>query len=268
MRSELLDNLLSDARVQEILQQSEVLSWASQIEPTYTYGSDDWSSVCRMAYVLSNAALVSPVEDKDYAEESYLLLSSYPIAQEQALDIFESIAGYDFLDKSIIYYFYLSSLALKLDKTISARLALKTYDTSAPYDEADWGQRTLYNILKSLLLLIRKHKGFSDIRDAVGLIETLRSEQKEFEENYMSSIPVQKQQQKALTLVAIYHVSKAVFDTADYLINGYNIQHRRITSIVRQHIDIASQLIEKESRLNDFFAIIWNDLQLLIQNSI
>ena len=84
----------------------------------------------------------------------------------------------------------------------------------------------------------------------------------------MSSIPVQKQQQKALTLVAIYHVSKAVFDTADYLINGYNIQHRRITSIVRQHIDIASQLIEKESRLNDFFAIIWNDLQLLIQNSI
>ena len=38
MRSELLDNLLSDARVQEILQQSEVLSWASQIEPTYTYG--------------------------------------------------------------------------------------------------------------------------------------------------------------------------------------------------------------------------------------
>ena len=268
MRSELLDNLLSDARVQEILQQSEVLSWASQIEPTYTYGSDDWSSVCRMAYVLSNAALVSPVEDKDYAEESYLLLSSYPIAQEQARDIFESIAGYDFLDKSIIYYFYLSSLALKLDKTISARLALKTYDTSAPYDETDWGQRTLYNILKSLLLLIRKHKGFSDIRDAVGLIETLRSEQKEFEENYMSSIPVQKQQQKALTLVAIYHVSKAVFDTADYLINGYNIQHRRITSIVRQHIDIASQLIEKESRLNDFFAIIWNDLQLLIQNSI
>lgn len=268
MRSELLDNLLSDARVQEILQQSEVLSWASKIEPTYTYGSDDWSSVCRMAYVLSNAALVSPVEDKDYAEESYLLLSSYPIAQKQALDIFESIAGYDFLDKSIIYYFYLSSLALKLDKTISARLALKTYDTSASYDEADWGQRTLYNILKSLLLLIRKHKGFSDIRDAVGLIETLRSEQKEFEENYMSSIPVQKQQQKALTLVAIYHVSKAVFDTADYLINGYNIQHRRITSIVRQHIDIASQLIEKESRLNDFFAIIWNDLQLLIQNSI
>ena len=268
MRSVLLDNLLSNARVQEILRQSEILSWASQIEPTCTYSSDDWPSVCRMAYVLSNAALVSPIEDKDYAEESYQLLSSYPIAKEQAKDIFESIAGYDFLDKSIIYYFYLSSLALKLDKTISARLALKTYDASVSYDEIDWGQRTLYTILKSLLLLIRKHKGFSDIRDALGLIETLRGEQKVFEENYMSSISVQKQQQKALTLVAIYHVSKAVFDTADYLINGYNIQHRRITSIVRQHIDIALQLIEKDSRLNDFFAIIWNDLQLLIQNSI
>ena len=106
MRSELLDNLLSDARVKEILQHSEVLSWASQIEPTYTYSSDDWPSVCRMAYVLSNAALVSPVEDKDYAEESYQLLSNYPIVQEQALNIFDSIIGYDFLDKSILYYFY------------------------------------------------------------------------------------------------------------------------------------------------------------------
>lgn len=268
MRSELLDNLLSDARVKEILQHSEVLSWASQIEPTYTYSSDDWPSVCRMAYVLSNAALVSPVEDKDYAEESYQLLSNYPIVQEQALNIFDSIIGYDFLDKSILYYFYLSSLALKLDKTISARLVLKTYDASTSFDEQDWGQRTLYTILKSLLLLIRKHKGFSDIRDAVVLIETLRNEQKEFEENYMTSVPVQNLHKEALTLVAIYHVSKAVFDTADYLVNGYNIQHRRITSIVRQHIDIALQLIEKESRLNDFFTIIWNDLQLLIQNSI
>lgn len=268
MKSVLLDNLLSNARVQEILQQSKDLSWESQLESTYTYRSDEWSSVCRMAYVLSNAALVSPVEDKDYAEESYQLLSNYPIVQEQALDIFESIAGYDFLDRSIIYYFYLSSLALKLDKTISARLVLKTYNASATFNEADWGQRTLYTIFKSLLLLIRKHKGFSDVRDAIGLIETLRSEQKIFEENYMSSVPIQKQQQKALTLVAIYHVSKAVFDTADYLINGYDTQHRRITSIVRQHIDIASQLIEKDSRLNDFFTIIWNDLQLLIQNSI
>ena len=106
MKSVLLDNLLSNARVQEILQQSKDLSWESQLESTYTYRSVDWSSVCRMAYVLSNAALVSPVEDKDYAKESYQLLSNYPIVQEQALDIFESIAGYDFLDRSILYYFY------------------------------------------------------------------------------------------------------------------------------------------------------------------
>ena len=81
-------------------------------------------------------------------------------------------------------------------------------------------------------------------------------------------MPLEQQQGKALTLVAIYHVSKAVYDTADYLINGHSQQQRRITSVIRQHVDLALQLISGESRLNDFFRIILNDLQLLIKNSI
>lgn len=268
MRSALLDCFLSDTRVQEILKQSEKLSWESQIEPTRTYDKNYWTAVCRMAYVLSNTALVSQIEDKDYAEESYNLLSGYPISDEQALKVFESIVGYDFKDRSLLYYFYVSSLALKLDKTITARLVLSAYDSSTSFDETDWGQRTLYIIIKSLLLLIRKHNGFSDIRDALGLIDVLRDEQKTFEDKYISSVPVQEQQRKALTLVAIYHVSKAVYDAANYLVGGYNLQHRRISSSIRQHIDIALQLIEKDSRLNDIFTIIWNDLQFLVQNSI
>lgn len=268
MRSQILDNLLQDARVSAILQQSSQHYWKDQIDASGAYATGDWQMVCRVAFLLSNASLVSPIDDLDYADESYLLLSGYPIAREETLSIFENIVGYDFKDRSILYYFYVASLALKLDKTISARIVLRQYHEETQYEETDWGQRTLYMIIKSLLLLIRKQQGMSDIREALQIIENLRAEQARFEETYIADQPIQHQQQAALTLVGIYHMSKAVYDTADYLINGYGQQQRRITSSIRQHTDIALKLIEPSSRLHDFFTIIWNDLQALVKNSI
>lgn len=268
MRSQILDNLLQDARVRTIFQQSSLHYWKDQIAASGAYATEDWQMVCRVAFLLSNASLVSPIDDLDYADESYLLLSGYPIDQEETLSIFENVVGYDFKDRSILYYFYIASLALKLDKTISARIVLRQYDECTQYEETDWGQRTLYMIIKSLLLLIRKQQGMSDIREALQIIENLRAEQARFEETYIADQPIEHQQQAALTLVGIYHMSKAVYDTADYLINGYGQQQRRITSSIRQHTDIALKLIEPSSRLHDFFSIIWNDLQALVKNSI
>lgn len=268
MRSPILDHLLQDERVKEILRRSGELYWKSQIDPEDAIAKEDMQMVCRTAFVLSNASLISQISDLDYADESYVLLSSYPISSEESLDTFENIAGYGFKDKSILYYFYVASLALKLNKTISARIVLKQYDAEKQFEETDWGQRTLYMIIKALLLLIRKQKGMADIRAALGIIEGLRAEQKQFEEKYIAAQPIHQQQQSALTLVGIYHMSKAVYDTADYLINGYNQQQRRITSSIRQHTDIALRLIDRSSRLHDFFTVIWNDLQLLVKNSI
>ena len=268
MRSVVLDNLLRDGRIQDVLQKSKQLFWESQINPSSTYDTTDWETVCRMAMLLSNAALVSSLDDRDYAEESYQLFASYPIENEKSRNVFEGIIGYDFKDTSVLYYFYLASLALKLDKTISARLVLKQYDISERFEETDWGKRTLYMIIRSLMLLIRKQKGMSDVREALAIIDELRKEQKAFEEEYISQMPITNQQRAALELVGIYHVSKAVYDTADYLINGHSQQQRRISSTIRQHIEIALHLIEPQSRLRDFFTIIWNDLQLLVKNSV
>ena len=268
MRSEILDNLLQDVKVKELLQQSEELYWKSQLDSLANYKREDMQMVCRMSLLLSNAALMSPMEDLDYVDKAYLLLANYPITDNASLKLFDSIAGYDFKDESILYFFYVASLALKLNKTISARLLLREYKNEQLFDEKDWGQRTLYMIIKCLLLLIRKQQGMSDIREALRIIDQLRTEQQTFEEDFIKKKPLQYQQQAALTLVGIYHVSKAVYDTADYLINGYNQQHRRINSSIRQHIDMAQHLLEPNSRLHDFFNIIWNDLQLLIKNSV
>lgn len=268
MRSQILDHLLQDERVKEILRRSGELYWKSQIDPEDGIAKEDWQMVCRTALVLSNTSLASPNSDLDYADESYVLLSSYPICCEESLDTFEKIAGYGFKDKSILYFFYVASLALKLNKTISARIVLKQYDADKQFEETDWGQRTLYMIIKALLLLIRKQKGMADIRTALEIIDGLREEQKQFEDKFIAAQPIHQQQQAALKLVGIYHMSKAVYDTADYLINGYNQQQRRITSSIRQHTDIALRLIDRSSRLYDFFTVIWNNLQLLVKNSI
>ena len=268
MRSIVLDDLLKDPKIFDLLHQSESLYWKEQITPTCSYCEDDLKTVCRMSFLFANAALVSPIDDIDYGNEAYHLFETYPIENEEALVYFDGIVGYDFKDKAILYYFYVASLALKLNKTISARLILERYNSSRYFEEFDWGQRTLYWILKSLLLLIRKHKGLSDIREALHIINTLRAEQTEFEGTYISSQPIRNQQQTALNLLAIYHVSKAVYETAEYLVGGYSQQQRRINSSIRQHIDIAIRLIDPQSRLRDFFIIIWNDLQFLIKNSV
>ena len=268
MKSALLDTLLEDDSIKSLLHKSEDLYWENPLDPNQEYCQDEMDFLCRIGFMLSNASLVSDISDLDYTENAYKLLKSFPIKLKYAENVFENTIGYDFKDKQIIYYFLLASLALKMDKTISARLNLKGFDEHFQEEETDWGKRTLYSVLKSLLLLIRKHNGFSDIREAITLIEALRNEQCEFEQNYISNMDIALQQTAALSLVGIYHVSKAVTDTAEYLINGYSTQQRRITSTIRQHIDVAIDLQNKDSRLVDFFKIIWNDLQLLIKNSI
>lgn len=267
MKISLLDTLLKDVSIKSLLQKSDDLYWKSPLVPDLEYSQDELNTVCRIGFMLSNAALVSDINDQDYTDAAYKILKIFPIKQDSANRLFENIAGYNFKDKQIIYFFILASLALKMDKTISARLLLREFDANFSEEECDWGKRTLYIVLKSLLLLIRKQNGFADIREAIKQIDKLRCEQKYFEQKYISDIDLTKQQKVALSLVGIYHVSKSVTDTADYLINGYT-QQRRITSIVRQHIDIAVGLQDEDSRLNDFFKIIWNDLQLLIKNSI
>lgn len=68
-------------------------------------------------------------------------------------------------------------------------------------------------------------------------------------------------------MVGLYHTSKALTETAEYLINGYNYK-KRIDNVVRQHIDIALDLIPSDVRLRDFISIINKDLQSLIRHSI
>ena len=52
-----------------LLREGQRLAWERQTAPGAGVSPDDWSMLCRAALLLSNAALVSPLDDVDYAKE-------------------------------------------------------------------------------------------------------------------------------------------------------------------------------------------------------
>lgn len=261
--------------IEKILQDDDIQSLLKKSNQEYYYralsygeflcDSHEVEVLCRIAFLLLGASMGEGAK-KEWAEYAYKLLRNIQIADPESKAIFNKIFGYDLIDSSLLYFFYLSSLALKLDKTISARLDLKEYQCEEINEEV-WGSRVLTGLLKSLFFLIRKSNGFEDIRRALEEISKLQQEQKNFEKDYLDKFTYQEQTIEALRLVGLYHTSKALTETADYLIDGYNYK-KRIETVVRQHIDIALDLVPKDDRIRDFIFIIYKDLLLIIQNCI
>lgn len=261
-----IQQILNDDDINMLLQKSnQTYHLQSICINNSNFTSSDIELSCRLAFLLIGLSFHENTNLK-WAEHAYKLLKNVHIEEKEDREIFDKIMGYELDNVSLIYYFYLSSLALILDKTISARLDLKQFVDFKDV-ESSWSQRVLAGIFKALFFLIRKSDGFEDIRRAISEISNLQKEQVKFEDQYLNQFDVQAQKEEALILVGLYHTSKALTETAEYLINGYNYK-KRIDNVVRQHIDIALDLIPSDIRLRDFISIINKDLQSLIRNSI
>ena len=190
MRQEhLFENLLHDEHIKQLLDSANDAYWTDPLIGRKQFDESDLNMLCRLFLLFASKGLLGKEENSQkYLEEAYKFFRNYPIEREDAKDIFESVMGYDFADKDLLYYFYMASLSLKLDKTISARLLLKTYNARFESSEENWGKRTLSSVLKGLVLLIRKSNGFSDIQLALEIIEQLKFEQKDFEDKYIGDI--------------------------------------------------------------------------------
>ena len=152
---------------------------------------------------------------------------------------------------------------------MSARLVLDSYYIDVS-EEQDWFNRLFVSILRSLLFLIRKKDGYSDVQKAISLILKLREEQQEFEETYLAQFALHSQTYKALQLMALYHTSKALVEASEYVIQGYDYSkgNKRIDATIRQHIDIALGLIDKQEVLYGFIRTIYADLKFIVSNAI
>lgn len=259
--------LLSDDKVRSLLDNREKAYWLSAIGESLDINSDNVCSLAKLTYLLSTY-IIEEDEDSDKMMDLLCrLLKVYPIRQDSYRNEWNALINFSLKDEYLGFYFILSSALLKSGKTISARLSLSDYHSDDTLDENDWEKRVLSSMLKSVLYLIRKQNGFEDIRKAIEEISKLQKEQSDYEAKYLDSFHVNQQTEKALRLVALYHVSKAVVETGNYIIQGYDYPNRRIDAIIRQHIDIAQKLL-KTGALNTILQIIAKDLYLLVSNAI
>lgn len=261
----IIESLLSDEKIQQILNEQENAYWDTALENVCDETAKTSSPLAKLTFLLTAFSFENPKEKK-VADLSYRLLKSFPISDDTQRKEFNALADINVVDEYLPYYFLTASMALLLEKTISARLALSKYIEKTIKDSR-WDKRVLSSILLSLLYLIRKQNGYDDIRKTINIITNLQKEQKVFESDYLNSFVANQQTEEALWLVALYHTSKAVVETALYILQGYEYPNRRIDTLVRQHMDTARKLtsIESEKRL---LSIIETNLYALIKHCI
>lgn len=112
-----------------------------------------------------------------------------------------------------IFYFSLSGV---LSKNLSQiRVLLRDIDLILP-ENTEWNKILINKIMKSVILLVRKSNGWSDVKEAGRLITELRHEQAKFENTYLEI----NKERVVPELILLYNLAKIVDLTAQYTLHG------------------------------------------------
>lgn len=262
--SNIINTILQKESIMSLLNESEKRYILGELKLPHTSELND-GEVLRLSFFLINSIFA---ENENGFEKAiaYKLLKSININSDEGTTLFEEVFGIDGVDSKTLYYFYLSNVALKADKQISIRVELKEYNP-VKEDNSNWKYKLLNKALEAYILLVRKQNGFSDIEIALTVIEGLKQEQQVYEEAYLKQFTTTKEIQEAYTLLSLYHLSKAVVETATYLKKGYDYKER-LDAVIRQHLDIAKKLVKNEPRLNSVFQLFEFGLNTLYKNAI
>jgi superfamily II DNA/RNA helicase len=262
--SNIIDTILQKESIILLLNESEKRYILGQLKLPHTSELND-GEVLRLSFFLINA-IFSEIENGFEKAIAYKLLKSININSEKGTYLFEEVFGIEGVDSKTLYYFYLANVALKADKQICIRVDLKEYNPVTE-ENSNWKYRLLNKAFEAYILLVRKKDGFSDIERALAVIETLKQEQQVYEETYLKQFSTANEVQEAYTLLSLYHLSKAVVETATYLKKGYDYKER-LDAVIRQHLDIAKKLVKSEPRLNSVFQLFEFGLNIMYKNAI
>jgi len=261
--------------ITSILQQDAIKSLLAESEKGYifrqlnlSYSTDlSCDELCRLSFFLTNYVFSNEQKDTDnLSETTYKLLKSINITSPDDYGSFSEVFGMEGINAETLYYFYLANVALKADKIISIRIDLKQFVEGKTSD--NWKYRLLNNIMEAYLLLVRKLDGFKDISNAFSIIATLQQEQQQYEENYLKQFSAANELHEAYLLLSVYHLSKALVETASYLLKGYDYRGDRLDATIRQHMDIAKKLAVKEPRLVGILTLFEFGLKTMYRNAI
>lgn len=262
--SNIIDTILQKESIISLLNESEKRYILGQLKLPYTSELND-EEVLRLSFFLINAIFTEGEGEFDTAI-AYNLLKSININTENGTSLFNEVFGMLGVNAKSLYYFYLANIALKADKQISIRVDLMEYNPNTESDP-NWRNRLLNKAFEAYIFLVRKKDGFSDIEKALTVIETLKQEQKTYEEEYLKQFSTANEVQEAYILLSFYHLSKAVVETATYLIRGYDYKDR-LDAVIRQHLDIAKKLVKNEPRLYSIFQLFEYGLNEMHKNAI
>lgn len=261
------------SNINTILQKEPIISLLNESEKKYILGQLKFpysselndGEVLRLSFFMINA-IFSENESQFDKAIAYKLLKSIEINSEKGTSLFYEVFGIEGVDSKTLYFFYLANVALKADKQISIRVDLKNYNPITN-ESTIWKYRLFNKALEAYIFLVRKQDGFLDIKKALAVIETLQQDQKVYEETYLKQFSTANEVHEAYVLLSLYHVSKALVETANYLIKGYDYKER-LDAVIRQHLDIAKKLVKTEPRLISIFQLFEFGLNTLYKNAI
>ena len=257
LKSEVISTLITNTEKDYVFEQ---LGFSTDT----SFGMDE---VCRLSFFMANAIFGSNDGGSDaHSQTAYKLLRTINISSNDCKQGFENVFGIEGIDSETLYYFYLANLALKANQLISIRIDLKEFKPNNNID--NWKHKLINKTLEAFLLLVRKQNGFTDIREALSIIHKLQEQQSDYETQYLNRFSLTSQVDEAYSLLAFYHLSKALLETANYLISGYDYKGGRIDAVIRQHLDIAKRLSTNNARLLGFLDIFEFGLKTLADNAI
>lgn len=262
--SNIINTILQKESIISLLNESEKRYILGQLKLPHSSELND-GEVLRLSFFLINT-IFSETENGFEKAIAYKLLKSININSDEGTSLFEEVFGIEGVDSITLYYFYLANVALKADKQISIRVDLKEYNPVTE-ENSNWKYKLLNKAFEAYILLVRKQNGFSDIERALAVIETLKQEQQLYEETYLKQFSTANEVQEAYILLSLYHISKAVVETASYLKKGYDYKER-LDAVIRQHLDIAKKLVNSEPRLKSIFQLFEFGLNTLYKNAI
>lgn len=262
--SNIINTILQKDSIISLLNESEKRNILRQLNLPYNSELND-VEVLRLSFFLINAIFSDGEGEIDKAIP-YKLLKSININSDEGTSLFDEVFGIESVDSKTLYYFYLINVALKADKQVSIRVDLKEYNPVTE-ENPNWKYRLLNKALEAYIFLVRKQDGLADIERALAVIETLKQEQLLYEETYLKQFSTANEVQEAYILLSLYHLSKAVIETATYLKKGYDYKER-LDAVIRQHLDIAKKLVKNEPRLNSVFQFFEFGLNTMYKNAI
>ena len=121
----LISSLLSDDRIQALLDEQEQSYWESSIGITHN-SSTCSLSLPKITFLFTMFSFENP-DEQEVVELAYRLLKTFPKDNDKLRAEWNNLVNLQINDELLPYYFLLASLALQLNKTISARLLLSDY---------------------------------------------------------------------------------------------------------------------------------------------